>query len=157
MNRTMKMPDAAPTILIVDDARLNVEILNQILSLEYRTLCASDGRQALDLAVAHHPDLILLDIVMPKLDGYQVCAMLKSDARTRDIPVVFVTGMDDPDDDEKGFAAGAAGYLTKPVRPAMVLSQVRVHLELQHAKNLLATYRGEHPTSESPAGRLRCA
>lgn len=157
MNRTMKMPAAVPTVLIVDDARLNVEILNQILSGEYRTVRAYDGRQALDLAVACRPDLILLDVVMPKLDGYQVCTILKSDSRTHGIPVIFVTGMDDDDADQKAFAAGAAGYLTKPFHPAMVLSQVHIQLDLQRAKNLLATHPDEHAAPESLAGRLRCA
>jgi len=148
---------AVPTVLIVDDARLNVEILNQILSGEYRTVRAYDGRQALELAMAYQPDIILLDVVMPKLDGYQVCSILKSDARTRDIPVIFVTGTDDDDADQKAFAAGGAGYLTKPFRPEMVLSQVHIHLELQRAKDLLATYRDQHAAPESPADRLRCA
>jgi PleD family two-component response regulator len=156
MNPTLK-PAAVPTVLIVDDARLNVEILNQILSGEYRTVRAYDGRQALDLAVAYQPDIILLDVVMPGLDGYQVCTILKSDSRTRNIPVIFVTGMDDDDADRKAFAAGGSGYLTKPFRPAMVLSQVHIHLELRRAKDLLATYRDEHAASESPAGRVRCA
>ena len=155
MNRTMKMPDAVPVVLIVDDARLNVEMLNQILSSEYRTVRAYDGRQALDLALVHRPDVILLDVVMPGLDGYQVCSILKSDSRTRDIPVIFVTGMDDDDAEEKALAAGAAGYLTKPFRPAMVLSQVHIHLELRRAKKLLATYGDED--TESAAGPLHCA
>src|SRR5450759_825014 len=147
MNESMKMPGRQPTVLIVDDARLNLEILNQILSGEYRVVRACDGRQALDLVAIQPPDIILLDIVMPGLDGYQVCTLLKSDARTRDIPVIFVTGMDDGGSHEQGMAVGAAGFLTKPFRPAAVLSQVHIQLDLRRTKDLLASPNGENAES----------
>jgi CheY-like chemotaxis protein len=141
------------TVLIVDDSRLNVEVLSHMLAREYRTLRACDGHQALELAAAHRPDIILLDIVMPGLDGYQVCSILKSDARTRDVPVIFVTGMDDEDSAKRGLAAGADGFLTKPICPTMVLNQVAVHLELRRAKELLATLcGGSAPSGPRGAG-----
>ena len=141
-NQALPKPEPVATVLIVDDSRLNVEVLSHILAREYRTLRACDGHQALELAAAHRPDIILLDIVMPGLDGYQVCSILKSDARTRDVPVIFVTGMDDEDSARKGLAAGADGFLTKPICPAMVLSQVHVHLELRRARETIATLCG---------------
>jgi len=137
-----------PTVLVVDDARLNLEILNQILSSKYRVVRASDGRQALDLVAIYPPDIILLDVVMPGLDGYQVCALLKSDARTRDIPVIFVTGMDDEDSYKRGLAAGAASFLTKPFHPTTVLSQVHIQLDLRRTRELIATGCGGGAQSE---------
>jgi CheY-like chemotaxis protein len=102
MNDAVGARSSVPTVLIVDDSRVNVEILRQILSPEYRTFRACNGQQALDLARAYPPDVILLDVEMPGMDGYQVCAILKVDPRTRGIPVIFVTGTDDAESCERG-------------------------------------------------------
>ena len=155
MENPAKPQHPVPSVLVVDDSRVNVEILRQILSPEYRTFRACNGQQALELAQAYPPDIILLDVEMPGMDGYQVCTILKSDPRTRNIPVVFVTGMDDQDSFEKGLAAGAAGFLTKPVNPTLVRSQVFIHLGLAHANELLTTTCGKSPEPESPPSRLR--
>jgi CheY-like chemotaxis protein len=155
MHDTVRTLTSVPSVLIVDDSRVNIEIMRQILSPEYRTFRACNGQQALDLARTYPPDLILLDVEMPGMDGYQVCATLKSDPRTRDIPIIFVTGMDDAESFEKGYAAGAAGFLTKPVDPAAVRSQVFIQLCLAHAQGLLAGKCGECVEPEPPAGRLR--
>jgi CheY-like chemotaxis protein len=157
MNRTMPMPAKIPSVLVVDDSRVNVEILRQILSPEYRSFRACNGQQALDLARAYSPDIILLDVEMPGMDGYQVCAILKTDARTRDIPVIFVTGMDDTESFENGLAAGAAGFLTKPVNPIAVRSQVFIQLGLAHANGLLSAPHVDDAGPEALACRLRRA
>ena len=153
MDDTVRTQHPIPTVLIVDDCRVNVEVLRQILSPEFRTFRACNGQQALDLARAYPPDIILLDVEMPGMNGYQVCSLLKSDARTYDIPVIFVTGMEDKESYEKGLEAGAVGFLTKPVSPSVVRSQVFIHLGLAHAKTLLATPCGESVEPEAPACR----
>ena len=126
------------TILVVDDVPQNVHILNSILGPHYRVKVALNGESALKIAQARErPDLILLDVVMPGLDGYEVCRRLKADPTTTGIPVIFVTGMGETDDEAKGFAAGAVDYITKPVSPPIVLARVLTHLELKDARDLL--------------------
>ena len=94
-------------ILIVDDAATNIEILNEVLGAEYDSLFAMDGLTALRLAVEQEPDLILLDVVMPGLDGHEVCKRLKADPRTKGIPVIFISGLSDESDEAKGLEIGA--------------------------------------------------
>jgi putative two-component system response regulator len=119
------------TVLLVDDVAENIDILNAVLSPYYRTRVALDGEKALSIcSSANPPDLILLDIMMPGMDGYQVCTRLKSNPDTRDIPVIFVTAMGDLEDEQFGLEVGAVDYLTKPVSPAIVLARVRTHLAL---------------------------
>jgi len=155
MNDAVRTQTSVPSVLIVDDSRVNLEIMRQILSRDYRTFRAYNGQQALDLARWYPPDLILLDVEMPGMDGYQVCAILKSDPRTRHIPVIFVTGMVDAESFAKGSAAGAAGFLTKPVESASVRSQVFIQLRLAHAQGLLAAKCGGGVNPEPPAGLFR--
>lgn len=129
----------AGRILIVDDEPTNIEVLVELLEDQYDLLVSTDGNQALDLAVATPaPDLILLDVVMPELDGYEVCTRLKADHRTQDIPVIFITGLGDPADESKGLEAGAVDYITKPFNSAVVCRRVAVHLELKLARDRLA-------------------
>ena len=119
------------TVLLVDDVAENIDILNAILSPHYRTRVALDGENALKICNSPNPpDLILLDIMMPGIDGYQVCAKLKSNPDTRNIPVVFVTAMGELEDEQFGLEVGAVDYLTKPLSPAIVLARVRTHLAL---------------------------
>jgi diguanylate cyclase (GGDEF)-like protein len=120
-------------ILVVDDAEENFLILENLLQDEGDVLCASSGSQALGLARSKIPDLILLDVSMPDMDGYEVCRKLKMDPKTRDIPVVFVTGMSDESDQEKGLSLGAIDYIIKPYSPAIVLARIRNHLALRKA------------------------
>ncbi|MES2297482.1 MAG: diguanylate cyclase [Pseudomonadota bacterium] len=124
-------------ILIVDDAIENVRLLKNLLQDLARIVFAQDGMSALELASHHQPDLILLDVMMPKLDGYQTCLRLKADAATRDMPVIFITGADAASDEERGLAAGAIDYITKPFVPAIVRSRVRNHLALVRANGEL--------------------
>ncbi|MEQ9558111.1 MAG: diguanylate cyclase [Rhodospirillales bacterium] len=120
-------------ILIVDDAETNLLILSNLLAEEGDVISATDGTQAIALAGSMLPDLILLDVSMPGMDGYEVCRQLKSDPRTRDIPIVFVTGRTDDDDQEKGLSLGAIDYILKPYSPLIVLARIRNHLALQKA------------------------
>ncbi|MEQ8507160.1 MAG: diguanylate cyclase [Rhodospirillales bacterium] len=125
------------SILIVDDAEENLLILSNLLADEGDILTAADGEQALELAATQGPDLILLDVKMPGMDGYEACQRLKSDLQTRDIPVMFVTGLSDEGEEEKGLSLGAIDYIVKPFSPSIVLARVRNHLQLQKANHAL--------------------
>ncbi|WP_432737093.1 ATP-binding response regulator [Maridesulfovibrio sp. FT414] len=125
-------------ILIVDDSPDNLHILTELLAPEYRVTVALNGLDAVRLASSDNaPDLILLDIMMPDMDGYQVCTMLKKENATRNIPVIFVTAMNDLEDEEKGLSAGAVDYITKPFNPSIVLARVKTHLSLYNQTRLL--------------------
>ncbi|HPF60096.1 MAG TPA: diguanylate cyclase [Candidatus Competibacteraceae bacterium] len=126
------------TILVVDDVIENIEILNNILSSCYRVLFATNGPDALAIVREQSPDLILLDVVMPDMNGYQVCARLKQHPITREIPVIFVTAKDQEEDEETGLQLGAVDYLTKPVRSSIVKLRVGIHLELKRYRDYLA-------------------
>ncbi|MBW7899961.1 MAG: two-component system response regulator [Rhodocyclaceae bacterium] len=132
-------PEAAQTtLLIVDDTPENLTVLSEVLQPTWRVRAANSGRRALQIAAGDpKPDLILLDVMMPEMDGYAVLARLKEDPETAEIPVIFVTAMDATEDEEHGLDAGAVDYITKPVRPAIVRARVRTHLELKRAKALL--------------------
>ncbi|WP_224981396.1 diguanylate cyclase [Geomonas agri] len=124
-------------ILIVDDTTANIEILYQILKGEFDVLFAKSGADGIRMVREHAPDLVLLDIMMPDMDGYEVCRALKQDPVTSHIPVVFVTAMGNDEDETKGLEEGAIDYLTKPIRPAIVVARVRNHLELKRRGDLL--------------------
>jgi len=124
-------------ILVVDDVKMNVELFTAILQDEYGILCASDGQQGIELALRENPDLILLDVMMPGIDGYETCKILKKDPRTRGIPVLFVTALGQVQDEAKAFEAGGADFITKPVAPVVVRARVRTQLDLHsQMKNL---------------------
>lgn len=125
------------TILIVDDAKINIEALNTILCNDYRVLFATNGAMAINIAKNQKPDLILLDVIMPAMDGYQVCIELKSDLETQDIPIIFITSKNSDEDEEMGFQLGAVDYLTKPVRPATVKLRVHNQLQIRHSEDLI--------------------
>ena len=126
-------------ILIVDDQPANVEVLGEILKPHYKRSVALDGEKALKLAESNSPpDLILLDISMPGMDGYEVCRRLKQNQRTKDIPVIFVTALSEVGDETHGLEMGAVDYITKPISPPVVLARVRTHLALKQARDSLA-------------------
>ncbi|GAB1368747.1 two-component system response regulator [Azonexus hydrophilus] len=132
---------AQPNILIVDDVPENLSVLGELLQPTYRVRAANSGARALQIANSPPPpDLILLDVMMPGMDGYQVLRELRDNATTRDIPVIFVTAMDGTDDEEKGLDLGAVDYITKPIRPAIVLARVRAQLELKRARDILSDH-----------------
>jgi putative two-component system response regulator len=123
------------TILVVDDTPLNISVLTEILRGDYRVLAAVNGEQALKIARADPPpDLILLDVMMPGMSGHEVCQRLKAESSTRKIPVIFVTAMNQVEDEAQGFALGAVDYITKPVSPPIVQARVKTHLAL-HDQN----------------------
>ena len=126
------MPTESTTknrLLIVDDEPINIDILSSILADDYELRAATNGRQAIAVAKKQLPDLILLDMVMAEMDGVAVCEALKADEATKDIPVIFVTSMGDPDHEELGFQAGAVDYISKPVSPPVVKARVKIHLQ----------------------------
>lgn len=126
------------TILVVDDVPENLTVLGELLQPAYRVRVANSGRRALQVAASDpRPDLILLDVMMPEMDGYVVIKELRANPGTRDIPVIFVTAMDSDQDEERGLALGAVDYITKPIRPAIVLARVNTHLELKQARDWL--------------------
>lgn len=126
------------TVLIIDDTPENLVVLGELLRPHYRVRVANGGKRALQVATTEPlPNLILLDVMMPEVDGYSVMAELKADARTRDIPVIFVTSLDSAADEERGFALGAVDYIAKPVKPATTLARIRTHLELKQARDSL--------------------
>jgi len=118
------------TILVVDDEVSILTMLNRILSDEYDIITAKSGIEALRLAEEARPDLILLDILLPDLDGYNVIVQLKSNALTTGIPVIFITGIDSEADEEKSFLLGATDYIVKPLKPAPVQARIRYHLKI---------------------------
>ncbi|MBK1640624.1 two-component system response regulator [Chromatium okenii] len=126
-----------PTILVVDDTPVNLSLLNGFLGKDYRILLANHGTKALQLAQERHPDLILLDIMMPDLDGYEVCRRLKADEALQRIPVLFLTAKTETEDEEQGFAVGAVDFIHKPISLPIVAARVRSHLQLKAWQDFL--------------------
>lgn len=128
-----------PTILLVDDTPDNITLLCFLLGQDYRNKIATNGRKAIEIAKTDpQPDLILLDIMMPEMDGYEVCRYLKSNPKTKDIPIIFLTAKTQEGDETKGFELGAVDYITKPITPATLLARVSTHITLQKARVSLA-------------------
>jgi len=134
---------ALDTILIVEDARANIDLLLGTFGDQYTVSVALDGQSALKIVETVNPDLILLDVMMPGMDGFEVCAKLKDNPATRDIPVIFLTGLNEDVDEEKGLRLGAADYITKPFHPGVVKARVRNHLALRHARLEAVAQRDE--------------
>mgnify|MGYP003500450400 FL=1 len=132
-------PDQRPRLRLVDDEPTNLQVLRHVLQADYRLLFATDGARALQVAREQLPQLILLDIMMPNMDGYAVCCALKADAATASIPVIFITALDDSQDETAGFDVGGVDYLTKPVSPPVVRARVRTHLSLVRMDELRET------------------
>nr|WP_320191539.1 two-component system response regulator [uncultured Desulfobacter sp.] len=141
-----------PTILIVDDVPDNITVLTNILA-DYNLKAANSGAKALEIASRFRPDIILLDIMMPDMDGYAVCMRLKRDLHTKNIPVIFVTAMDEVTDEARGFELGAVDYITKPVNPPVVLARVKTHLKL-YDQNKALEYLVHERTKELNKSRL---
>lgn len=118
------------TLLVVDDEKTNLHIMEQILHKEYQLHFATSGQEAIALALQYKPDMILLDVVMPEMDGFETCRQLKQNPALQNIPVIFVTGMSDIANEYQGFKLGAVDYISKPVSPPIVLARIKNHLSL---------------------------
>ena len=124
------------TVLVVDDSSDNVEILVEILKDHFAVRVAGNGAQALEAVLKKpKPDVILLDIMMPGMDGYEVCRHLKSKAITADIPVIFLTAKNTEEDAKLGFDVGGVDYITKPILPSIVLARVKAHVSLKKTRD----------------------
>lgn len=132
-------PDQRPRLLLVDDEPTNLQVLRHVLQADYRLLFATDGARALQVAREQLPQLILLDIMMPGMDGYAVCRALKADPATAGIPVIFIPALNDSQDETAGFDVGGVDYLAKPVSPPVVRARVRTHLSLVRMDELRET------------------
>ncbi|HEU5350880.1 MAG TPA: HD domain-containing phosphohydrolase [Terracidiphilus sp.] len=129
------------TILAVDDEPSNLQVLRQILRDQYHVVYATSGMRALEAAETHRPNLILLDVMMPGMAGYEVCARLKTNRVTQNIPVIFVTSLSEAEDEARGFDVGAVDYVTKPLSAPVLLRRVETHLSLVRANALEQSYR----------------
>ncbi len=139
VNAMNHLNDARPTLLLVDDEPTNLQVLRHTFQSGYRLLFAKNGHAALELVASGRPDLILLDIMMPGLSGYEVCKTLKQDPSTSSIPVIFVTALAEAANEQQGLELGAVDYITKPFNPHIVQARVRTHLSLVQALELEET------------------
>ncbi|TWX72611.1 two-component system response regulator [Colwellia sp. C1TZA3] len=136
----MKSVDSVKArILVVDDEPNNLQVINQVLGEEHQLLFAKNGKNAIKIAMQQQPNLILLDIMMPEMDGFEVCKQLKSSEVTAHIPIIFVTAMSENEDECKGFEVGGVDYITKPICPAIVRVRVKTHLTLVGINELKET------------------
>jgi putative two-component system response regulator len=133
----MTSPPEKSTILAVDDTPENLDVVKGVLGANYIVKAATSGPMALKIADKQTPDLILLDIMMPEMDGYEVCRRLKENKQTKDVPVIFLTAMDQTTDEAQGFELGAADYITKPVNPPILEARVATHLALKRSMDEL--------------------
>ena len=140
------------TVLVVDDTETNLDVLVETLGEHFEVSVATDGESALELAAAHPPDLILLDIMMPGMNGFEVCEHLKKTPELASIPVLFISALTDAVDKLKGFEVGGLDYIAKPFNPREVLARVTTHLELARARETLET---QHAELQSSYERLR--
>jgi diguanylate cyclase (GGDEF)-like protein len=129
--------DKLPCLLVVDDQPINIQALYRIFAPDHRVLMATSGAKALTICKDDPPDLVLLDVVMPEMDGHEVCARLKADEATRNIPVIFVTSHTDAEEETEGLELGAVDFIAKPVNPAVVRARVKTHLTLKAQSDLL--------------------
>lgn len=130
-----------PPVLIVDDSPENLALMRQVLAADHKLVFARNGEEALEVAARHLPALVLLDIEMPGMNGFEVCMRLKADPVTEAIPVIFVTSLSEVGNEERGFSAGCVDYIVKPISPPLVQARVRTHLSLVRASKLRQSHR----------------
>ncbi|MFT4925103.1 MAG: putative two-component system response regulator [Phenylobacterium sp.] len=156
----MNQTTVKATILVVDDTPANIDVLRGILKPLYHVKVATNGERALKIVnTSPPPDMILLDVMMPGMDGYQVCEQLKANIDSKKIPVIFVTAKTEETDEERGFSAGGVDYITKPVSPTLVLARVATHIELFNQATMLTRLVDErtkelHETRQQVIQRL---
>ncbi|MFZ0033454.1 MAG: response regulator [Sedimentisphaerales bacterium] len=133
-----KEKEKTPVVLVVDDNQQNLELLQAYLEdIDCKTIPANDGPQALEIINASHPDLVLLDVMMPKMSGFEVCKRIKNDPRTSDIPVIMVTALNEFGDIERGIDSGTDDFLSKPVNKLELITRVKIMLKLKHITDKL--------------------
>src|SRR5262249_38205908 len=135
--RTVTIANRLPRVVVADDDPINLVIISNALQGEFEVITVSNGMEALERVEKGDIDLVLLDIVMPDLDGFQVCTRLKNNPTTSSVPVIFVTGLDDSTEETRGFSVGGVDYIPKPIHPTVVRARVRTHLELKRTRDLL--------------------
>lgn len=128
-------------ILIIEDTKFIIKLITQLLEEYYDVKAAEDGQAGLDVVEDYMPDVILLDVMMPRLNGFEVCKALKESSKTKDIPVIFLTGTDSVDDVVKGFELGAVDYISKPVDDTILLARIKTHLELKKSRDKIKKHR----------------
>jgi diguanylate cyclase (GGDEF)-like protein len=126
-----------PRLLVVDDQPINIQVMHQVFGDDYQVFMATSGAQALSLCQSNPPDLVLLDVVMPGMDGFEVCRQLKDNAATRNIPIIFVTAHTDAAQETQGLDLGAVDFIAKPINPTVVRARVRTHLTLKFQSDLM--------------------
>ncbi len=131
------MNSAKQTILIVDDIQFNLRFLKNVLQDEYNVICADSGNLALEIVVSQPIDLVLLDIIMPTMDGYEICQWIKTNPGTKDIPIIFISIKEEPKDQTTGFSLGAIDYITKNTDASIIKARVKNHLELKKQRDML--------------------
>lgn len=139
-------------VMIIDDAPANIRLLNACLAEDYSVRFATSGAVGIGIVRSQRPDLVLLDVMMPKMDGYEVCAALKADPHTKDIPIIFVTAQGEGSDEEKGLSLGVVDYITKPFIPEVVKARIKIHIELKRLRDLLQ-YQSTTDTTTGLANR----
>lgn len=137
MDALLDSTHGKPKLLIVDDQPINIQVMHQVFGADYQVFMATNGEQALTLCKANPPDLVLLDVVMPGMDGFEVCTQLKANPDTRNIPVIFVTAHSDAAQETHGLSVGAVDFISKPVNPAVVRARVKTHLTLKFQSDIL--------------------
>ncbi|WP_341661078.1 two-component system response regulator [Vibrio sp.] len=131
------MEEHLASVLIVDDNAENRVLLSGLLKPHFRVFVSTGGKQALNICTKKQPDIVLLDVMMPEIDGYEVCEQLKNDPVTCDIPVIFLTAKSEIENEQRGFEVGGVDYIHKPVSPPILLARINTHLKLKHAVNAL--------------------
>jgi putative two-component system response regulator len=141
-----------PTVLVVDDEPSNLILLDRILGRDYIIQKAGNGSEAIELAFANPPDLILVDVMMPIMDGFEVCRRIRENVLTKHVPVIFITGKNEIKDEELGFAVGASDFIHKPISAPIVVARVRLQLKIKFMHNYL---RGELARLQGNAGDVK--
>ena len=144
---------ARPTVMVVDDTDINLMIMESILAEEYSVKLFNQAKVALDYAIVNPPDLILLDIMMPDMDGFETCRRLKGNAKLADVPVIFITAKNEDEYEELGFSVGASDFIHKPVNAPILLARVKTHLKIKlvmdYMRNENARLQGKAKLSSS--------
>ena len=139
----MKETKKLPRILVVDDAPENLMVMESVLSKDYSLNMFDDSGKALEYAFANPPDLILLDVMMPEIDGFEICRRLKAKPELADVPVIFITAKTDIEDEERGFSVGASDFIHKPISAPIVAARVRTHIKIKFLLDYLK-YENTH-------------